>query len=150
MSASQETIRRIRQTPRQWADDVHAEVLRLLQRPSHEVSPGDGPVRVLRSWTAVEDGQPVLYLIYRHPWWSFTTGLRRVLDEVDTYPLDIPSDGLDPAKDLAGDLVTSDIEESLGRVSESMAPDAEGVWWWGHPPLPADENRRGPAPGTHR
>lgn len=148
MDAYAETSRRIRSAPQQWAEDVHLAVLRQLADPARQLLTSGGQVQVIRSWTDVEDGHPVLYVVYRHPWWDFTTGLRRHLDDVDDYPLNMSTPEVDPAVDLADYTVTSDIEEPLGSVSNSMAPDAEGVWWWGHPPLPADEHRRGPAPGT--
>jgi hypothetical protein len=147
MNAPAETSTRIRNDPQRWADDVHTALLRRLTDPARHLPTTDGQIQVLRSWTDVHDGHPVLHVVYRHPWWDFTTGLRRYLDEVEDYPLNLPTH-VDPAVDLADDIVTSDIEEPLGSVSDSMVPDEDGVWWWGHPPLPADERRRGPAPGA--
>lgn len=98
---------------------------------------------LLRSWSIVEDGVPVLYLVYRHPWWGFATGLRRELGgEV------LASRSGERAVDVADDIVTGDVGEPLGRVADSMVPDDDGVWWWGDVPLPGDRARRGPAPRT--
>lgn len=151
MDASTGAAARILDEPQQWADDVHAAALRQLTDPARHLPATGGQVHVVRSWAGVHDRHPVLHVVYRHPWWDFTTGLRRHLDEVEHYPLNLPMPDVDPAVDLAEHIVTGDIEESLGSVLESMAPDEDGVWWWGDPPLPADEGRRGPAPGaTHR
>ena len=128
MSISQETLRRIRETPQQWADDVHAGLLRLLDRPNYPPGRPDGRVQVLRSWTAVEEGRPVLYLVYKDRGQVSIRGLRCDLDEVDTYPLDIPVEGYDPAEDLASDLLTSYLEESSGTVIKSMAPHERRAW----------------------
>ncbi|MEZ0491864.1 hypothetical protein AB2L28_06385 [Kineococcus sp. TBRC 1896] len=151
MDATTQTATRIQDDPRRWADDVHTAVLRQLTDPTRHLPVTGGQVHVVRSWTDVHDGHPVLHVVYRHPWWGFTTGLRRHLDDVEDHPLNLPVPGVDAAVDLAEHIVTGDIEESSGSVLESMAPDEEGVRWWGHPPLPADELRRGPAPGLpHR
>jgi hypothetical protein len=148
MDAPVETPARIRDDPQRWADDVQAALLRQLTDPARHLPVTGGQVQVVQSWTGVHDGHPVLHVVYRHPWWDFATGLRRHLDEVEDYPLNLPVPDVDPAVDLADEIVTSDIEEPLGSVSESMVPDEDGVWWWGDPPLPADERRRGPAPRT--
>ncbi|WP_380162707.1 hypothetical protein [Kineococcus sp. R86509] len=148
MDAPAETSARIRDDPQRWANDVHAALMRQLTDPARHLAVTGGQVQVVRSWTSVHGGHPVLHVVYRHPWWDFTTGLRRHLDEVEHYPLNLPVPDIDLAVDLADDIVTSDIEEPLGSVLESMVPDEDGVWWWGNPPLPADELRRGPAPAT--
>ncbi|WP_041292312.1 hypothetical protein [Kineococcus radiotolerans] len=148
MDAAPEASARIRDDPQRWADDVHTALLRQLTDPARQLPATGGRVHVVRSWAGVHDGHPVLHVVYHHPWWDFTTGLRRHLDEVENYPLNLPAPDVDPAVDLADNIATSDIEEPLGSVLESMAPDEDGVWWWGDPPLPADERRRGPAPGA--
>ncbi|WP_432570096.1 hypothetical protein [Kineococcus sp. SYSU DK005] len=151
MDAAAQTSARIQADPARWAQDVHTALLRRLSDPARQLPVTGGRVHVLRSWTDVEEGHPVVHVVYRHPWWHVTTGLRRHLDQVQHYPLNLPEPGLDPALDLAEHLVAGDVEESLGAVLQSMVPDQEGVWWWGDPPLPADETRRGPAPGAgHR
>jgi len=150
MDAYAETSTRIHNDPQRWAEDVHTAVLRQLADPARQLTVvgGEVHVQVVRSWTDVHDGHPVLYLIYRHPWWRFTTGLLRHLDEIEEHPWNPPTPGVDLAVDLADNIVTYSIEKPLGSVAMSMVPDAEGVWWWGHLPLPADESRRGPAPET--
>jgi len=153
VDADAETLRRIQADARRWAQDVHTAVLRQLADPARQLSPGGGqvqvPVQVVRSWTDVQGGHPILYLIYRHPWWDFTTGLRRRLDEIEQHPFLHPqSPDIDAADDLADTIVTYSVEEPLGSASTSMVPDADGVWWWGHPPLPGDGSRQGPAPGV--
>ncbi|WP_369054877.1 hypothetical protein [Kineococcus terrestris] len=111
----------------------------------------------------VQEGRPVLQVVYRHPDWEFTTGARHLLDQVDDYPLDTMDDDVDPydlgsyalappdpLPDPAEDLAQYEamrLEEPLSTSGESMVPDAEGVWWWGDEPLPGDPARRGPAPG---
>ena len=122
MDAAPEASARIRDDPQRWADDVHTALLRQLTDPARQLPATGGRVHVVRSWTDVHDGHPVLHVVYRHPWWNFTTGLRRHLDEVENYPLNLPTPDVDPAVDLADDIATSDIEEPLGSVLESMAP----------------------------
>ena len=97
----------------------------------------------LRSWSAIEDGRPVIYVVYRHPWWAFTTGLRRWVDQ----PTPVPTEEQTPEA-LARWVTAYDIGEPLGTVATDMVPDSDGVWWWGDPPLPGDPARRGPAPVT--
>ncbi|RZS90320.1 hypothetical protein EV189_2105 [Motilibacter rhizosphaerae] len=89
---------------------------------------------------AVQDGQPVLYVVYTHPWWDFRTGLRRRL--VDDGSLPRFDDG-DPAVDLARSIAVLDLAEPLGRTLLEMVPDSGGTWWWGDEPLPGDATLRG-------
>lgn len=98
--------------------------------------------RAVRSWSAVEQGRPVVYVVYRHPWWDFLTGLRAWADEPN--PI-VPAEEQTP--ELVADWLTElSIGEPLGTVSHDMVPDGDGVWWWGSEPLPGDHDRRGPAP----
>ncbi|MGI4894843.1 MAG: hypothetical protein ACRYF3_07005 [Janthinobacterium lividum] len=115
MDAPVGTSVRIRDDPQRWADDVHAALLRQLTDPTRHLPVTGDETQVVRSWAGVHDGHPVLHVVYRHPWWDFTIGLRRHLDEVEGYPLNLRAPGVDPAVDLADDVVTSDLEEPWAR-----------------------------------
>lgn len=145
MDASARTARRIDDDPQQWAEDVRAALLRQLTEPTRHPSATGAHVLVERSWVDVQGGHPVLHVIYRRPGTDLPIGLRRHLDEVQRYPLNLPIPDVDPVTDLADDIAdgitTLDVGELLESAAKPMACDEDGVWWWGHPPLPADARR---------
>jgi len=73
------------------------------------------------------DGTPVLVAIYDHPHYDRRIGLRHRLDD---YPMAIP-EGSSPAEAMAQDIAVYEISEPLGRYSEILVDDGDGVWWWG-------------------
>lgn len=124
MDAYAETSTRIHNDHQRWAENVHTAVLRQLADPARQLTVvgGEVHVQVVRSWTDVHDGHPVLYLIYRHPWWRFTTGLLRHLDEIEEHPWNPPTPGVDLAVDLADNIVTYSIEEAPGVGGDVDGP----------------------------
>lgn len=68
------------------------------------------------------DGVAVLRAIYDHPNYRQRLGLRRRLD--------FDFHDREPEK-VAEQIAIYDISEPLGRYSELLVEDANGVWWWG-------------------
>jgi hypothetical protein len=125
----------------EWADQVLADVLHVMARGDELVHGAE----VKRTWTAVENGAPIVSVVHRHPWWPFPTGLRCNRDH-----------GLGGdrsrtwSEHVAEELAHFNVGEPLGTFAMSMVPDSDGVWWWGDDPLPGDHSRRGPAPTGSR
>lgn len=117
-------------------------VLQAVRRAVDDGSDRANGVRILRAWSTAERGAAVLYVVYRHPWWTFTTGLRWVLDD--------PPPPAAWASNFASSQYAPDIVlelgEPLGREGEALQPDDDGVWWWGDDPLPGQGSKR-PGPG---
>lgn len=134
-------------SPRQWASDVAAAIPTVLLQWDCTLlagaESGQG-VQLLSVRGSADNGRPVLHVVYRHPWWTFTTGLRRWLDTDDYSPAGGLS--LDPARQLAIALVRDDISEPLGTCADNLVPDSDGTWWWGDEPLPGERSRRGQRP----
>lgn len=88
---------------------------------------------------AEPDGTPVLKAVYVHPYEDRRIGLRRRLTQ---FPLTIPA-GATPAEGMAETIALYEISEPLGRYSEILVNDGEGVWWWGDgfPDLTEDPDR---------
>lgn len=147
MDPTAERRRRIQHSPQQWATDVAVAIPAVLPQWDCTLRAGADSgqgVQLLSVRGTPNNGRPVLHVVYRHPWWTFTTGLRRWLDTDDYPPVGDPS--LDFARQLAIALVRDDISEPLGTYADNLVPDSDGTWWWGDEPLPGERHRRGQRP----
>jgi hypothetical protein len=72
-----------------WGTDLQRAFLDVMAKESELLN----GARVVRSWVQLEGGNPVLYVVYRHPWWDFMTGLRWVLDFERTMAVTAPDAG---------------------------------------------------------
>ncbi|MFD0483452.1 hypothetical protein ACFQ46_12680 [Kineococcus sp. GCM10028916] len=144
MEPLDEQQRRIEHSPQQWASEVANAIPTLLPAWDSTLTAGTHQgVQLLGVHGTLEAGRPVLHVVYRHPWWTFTTGLRHWLDTRDHPRL---GEDPDPAQQLAIALVHTDISEPLGTYADTLVPDADGTSWWGDEPLPGEHHRRGQRP----
>ena len=96
------------------------------------------PVRLINVSLEIDpDGTPVLKVIYESPSHSKRIGLRRRLDRI---PFGAHG-GESPEESLAREICIYEISEPLGRYSELLVEDANGVWWWGDGYPTLSENR---------
>ena len=143
MDPTAERRRRIQQSPQQWASDVAAAIPAVLPQWDCALRAGADSgqgVQLLSVRGTPHNGRPVLHVVYRHPWWTFTTGLRRWLDTDDHSPAGDPS--LDPARQLAIALVRDDIERTRAPTPTTSSRTSDGTWWWGDEPLPGERHRQ--------